>query len=206
VASVNVLPEIIGCAFAFKDYTATNGNIFVVNLGFGTFEACLTNESGIISRTVISKKGLQYAIDMAIKELNKTNYLGMRTENQFDPEFQKGSLFLNRKKMDITALRQNVLERYYKEVISPAIRNAWTDTDFSTSSSMYIAGGGAFYAELIASFKAEFGDMLDIQVLNEPHLATAKGYFSNAVKNAQGDTKPVGIDIGNAQTVIISNS
>lgn len=202
VASVDVIPEIIGCGFSVRNKQNIKGNVFVVNMGYGTFEAGLTNESGIIDRTVISRKGLHYAIDVSMKELNKQFYLGMRTEHQYDLNFQKGYIVLNRKKIDLTEIRKNSLERYYKEIISPSIRNVWTDDDFASTENLILAGGGAYYNELVELFTDEFGSFLNVQVAEEPHTAVARGYCIRSIKKNETDKYAVGIDIGNSQTVI----
>ncbi|GJQ63589.1 MAG: hypothetical protein SCALA702_26420 [Melioribacteraceae bacterium] len=202
VESVEVIPEIIGCSLAVRSKKKVKGGCFVVNIGYGTFEACLTNDYGIVDRTVISRPGIRYAIDTAMRELSQKNYLGLRTEHQFDSSFQKGSIILSRKKIDLAPVRKNVLRKYFEEIISPAIRNTWQDDDFSISSDLYIAGGGAHYEDLIDYFREEFGDFLNIEVIDDPQYAVSQGYCYRSYRLSDDKSRSVGIDIGNAQTVI----
>lgn len=205
VELVDVIPEIIGCGFAVRSTKKYQGNIFVVNLGYGTFEACLTTESGIIDRTVISQQGMNYAIQSSMKELTRNNYLGMKTEHQYDLNFQKGYITINRRKYDLSDVRKNALQMYYKEIISPSIRNRWKDHDFETTDHLVLAGGGAYYKDLVDMFHEEFDDILKVEVIDEPHMAVSKGYCIRSVKKFDSPSQAVGIDIGNAQTAVAIN-
>ena len=57
----------------------------------------------------------------------------------------KGSIMVNRKKIDIKDLRKNILQQYYREVVSPLIRSYFSDLDFEGCEKIYLMGGGANY-------------------------------------------------------------
>src|SRR5690606_19232980 len=130
-------------------------------------------------------------------------YLGMRTEHQMDQAFHEGSIVAQRKRIDVTGIRKRALERYYDDVISPVLRNTWTDNDFGRATRLVVAGGGSEYPELIDRFRAEFGEVLDIDVAEDPMTLASRGFCLRSVQLAGGNTgAAVGIDVGNAQTVV----
>lgn len=202
IESVDVIPEILGCSFAVRNHFNVPENCFVVNLGYGTFEACLTNNYGLVDRTVISTNGIKYAVEDCMRELNKKYYLGLRTSHKFDTYFQRGNIILNRRQLDFSELRFNSLHKYYDEVISTAIRNTWTDDDFDNTRKLYLAGGGSNYPEIVRFFQEEFRDILEVEVIPEPHLSVSRGYYLRSTKLSNDKETAVGIDIGNAQTVV----
>ena len=108
------------------------------SLGYGTFEACLSQDSGIVQRSMISTAGIRYAIDVAMKEMMQSYYLGMQSEHQFDKDFQRGEIVVNRRRIDMTDIRRRALRRYYHDVISPVLRNRWTDKDFDRSTTLLL--------------------------------------------------------------------
>ena len=204
VVSVEILPEMMGNIVALRqgDIKAT-GNFFVISLGFGTCEAVLSTENGIVQRTAISIQGLQYAIDLFIKELGLQYNLGLKNMKQIEQAFMNNFIMLDRKKIDILDIRRNVLNMYYRDVISPNLRRVFTDADFTKSSQMYITGGGALYMELVENFYKEFEGILNIEVVPNPLTLTSVGYCLHSVHVNGGDVNTaVGIDIGNSNTVI----
>jgi plasmid segregation protein ParM len=208
VDNVSVMPEVVGCALALRRQHHAKGNFFMISLGYGTFEAILsTADGGLVQRSALSTYGLRYAINLMQVELSKNYYLDLKNEHQLDTAFRNSFIFLNRKKVDLKELKKQVLKQYYDDIISPALRNAFTDSDFSKSSTMYLAGGGAFYEDLIENFKNEFDGIVDVIVPeNAAHLA-AIGYCYNSLASNGGDeSRAIGIDIGNATTVIASFS
>lgn len=204
IGSTNIVPELIGAIIASRNGQVNiSGGMFIVSVGFGTLEIGLSTDDGIIQRTFNSGPGLRYAINSAMKKLQQDYYLGLRTEHQFDDSFHKGNITLNRKRIDLSEVRKNALTEYYEDVISPLIRNAWTDEDFDKSSSLVIVGGGALYSDLINSFRREFDGVLNIIVPEDPIFMASKGYAIHAKKNSEGNSGiAVGIDIGNAHTCI----
>jgi plasmid segregation protein ParM len=202
VESIEVIPEIVGSSLAARSDHKDNNDSFVAGMGYGTFEACLTNQQGIVDRTVISTRGLRYAIELAMKELNKHYTLNLRTEHQFDACFQKGRIVINRQKIDISEVRTNALKQYYTEVISPSIKNTWNDDDYENSETLYLAGGGAMYPELVECFENEFKGLLKVQVLEDPLTAVSRGYALRSLKVGESKNKAVGIDLGNSQSVV----
>lgn len=204
IDNVQVIPEVIGCAIALrKGIQNAKGNFFVMSLGYGTLEGLLSTEGGIVQRTSLSTYGLRYAVNLLEKELAKTYYLELKTEHQIDAAFQKGVIFLNRKRIDIQGIRDKVLKQYYEDVISPAMRKAFNDNDFTVSHNMYLAGGGAMYPTLVDCFKAEFQDILELAVAHEPQSLASRGYCINSAQlNGGVKSNAVGLDIGNATTIV----
>jgi plasmid segregation protein ParM len=204
VDNVQVIPEVIGCTIAIrKGPMKVQGNFFVISLGYGTLEGLLSTEGGIVQRTSLSTYGLRYAVNLLEKELGKEHYLELKTEHQIDAAFQKGVIFLNRKRIDIRSVRDRVLKQYYEDVISPAMRKAFNDNDFTASQNMYLAGGGATYSALVDCFKEEFKDVLDLEVAHEPQSLASRGYCINSAQlNGGVKSTAVGLDIGNATTVV----
>jgi len=204
IDNVQVIPEVIGCTIGIrKGIMNVSGNFFVMSLGYGTLEGLLSTESGIVQRTSLSTYGLRYAVNLLEKELAKKYYLELKTEHQIDAAFQKGVIFLNRKRIDIKSMRDKVLRQYYEDVISPAMRKAFNDNDFTLSSVMYLAGGGGLYPELVNCFKEEFKDILDLEVAHEPQTLASVGYCINSSQlNGGVKSTAVGLDIGNASTII----
>lgn len=204
IDGVQVIPEVIGCAIALrKGMQKVSGNFFVMSLGYGTLEGLLSTEGGIVQRTSLSTYGLRYAVNLLEKELAKTYYLELKTEHQIDVAFQKGVIFLNRKRIDIRSMRDKVIRQYYEDVVSPAMRKAFNDNDFTMSHKMFLAGGGALYTQLVDCFKEEFQDILELEVAHEPQSLASRGYCINSAQlNGGVKGNAVGLDIGNATTIV----
>ena len=204
IGNVNVIPELHGSIIAARNgEVEITGGMFVVSVGFGTLEIGLSTDDGFIQRTFNSGPGVRYSINSAMKKLQENHYLGLRTEHQFDDAFHKGSITLNRKRIDLSEVKKDSLREYYSDVISPLIKNTWTDEDFNKSSTLVLVGGGALYADLVNAFREEFDGILNIIVPDEPMLMASKGYMIHAQRNSQVvEGTPVGIDIGNAHTCI----
>lgn len=204
IAYVNVIPELIGSIIAIRNSMLNiRGGMFVVSLGYGTLEIGMSTDNGIVQRTFGSGNGLRYALDSAMRELSNTNYLGLRNEHQFDDSFKAGSIIVNRKRLDLKEIRTKVLAQYYRDVVSPIMRNTWTDEDFSRVNTLVLVGGGAHYEELVDHFKSEFHDILTVEVPDDPHKMASQGYALHARSNRRDTgTEAVGIDIGNANTAV----
>ncbi len=212
VEQVNIMTEIDGCIKTIRDGNIREkDNFFIVSMGFGTFEAALSTPNGIVNRTAISSKGLSYAVNILEKELQKDHYLKMLTEKQIERAFQRGVIIVDRQKIDLKKQRSKALEIYYNEVISPELRKKFSDDDFLDTSKIYLAGGGAFYTELVELFKKEFQNVLDVIVPPDPNLCAGIGYCIHSIEQAKkaglADTKNdvayVGIDLGNSNTVVV---
>lgn len=203
VANVDVIPEIVGCSIALrKGEEKANGNFFILSCGFGTFESILSTDSGVVEQSMISTHGLRYAINYMINELSKNHYLGFRTAHTLDEAFQRGSLFIDRKNIDVREIRKNALKAYYSEVVSPALRNIITDKNLTRTNKVYLCGGGMYYQDLVDCFTAEFGDILQIEVVSDPAALASKGYALNSVRVSGNQAASVGIDVGNSTTVV----
>lgn len=218
LTEVHVIPELLGCITAIRDGDPKEkGNFFMLSLGFGTCEAALSLPEGIVQRTAVSMNGLRYAVKLLEIELSKKYYLQLKTEHQMDQIFQQGYITINRKRHDITAERKECIRRYYSDEISPRLRKNFTDDDFSKTTLMYIAGGGAYYKDLLDCIKAEYGDILNVHVYADPEKCASHGYclytYNNVKNNHQsesldvdwdnfledsGKSLAVGIDIGNS--------
>ena len=73
VSNVEVIPEIEACTIAArKGELSKEGNFFMVSIGYGTLEACLSTPKGLVYRTITSLVGLNYAVNLAIKEISKS--------------------------------------------------------------------------------------------------------------------------------------
>ncbi len=222
IANIDVIPEIVGCITAVREGNMhVQGSFFMISLGFGTCEAVVSTPSGILNRSAVSMNGVRYAIKLFEHELSKKYYLELKTEHQLDVLFQEGRITINRVRHDVTDLRRKVLRMYYNDVISPRLKKAFTDDDFSKCSQMFIAGGGAFYQDLIDCIKEEFGDYLSISVYPEPEKCASHGYCLHSKlklkDNSMGNLDSmdpdaflkgsaaqlaVGLDVGNANTCV----
>ncbi|MEX0593305.1 MAG: ParM/StbA family protein [Balneolaceae bacterium] len=200
---VEVIPELIGGIIAMRrGEEKRNGNFFLVSLGYGTVEIGLSTDKGVIQRTEGTASGMRYAVDWAMRSLMKKYYVGLRTEQQFDVAFQAGNIILNRKRIDLTDLRKEALKHYYKDVISPLMRNTWTDDDFNRSNTIILIGGGAHFPELVENFKEEFDGFVNIEVAPNPATVSSRGYCIRSADISGSHDAAVGIDIGNANTSI----
>lgn len=214
VQDIDVLTEIEGCCKSVISTFNETEDFFIASLGFGTFELGLHITSGIVNRTAYSSKGISYAVNLLENELNKEHYLNLLTEQQIERAFQRGSIVANRKRIDITNIRTRALQSYYSEVISPSIRKKFNDEDYINTKKIYLAGGGAMYDELVALFKAEFHDILEVIVFPDPYMCASKGYCLNSLEKADklADTEKdervvyVGIDLGNSNTAVVVNT
>ena len=207
----DVLPELNGCIKAIREgQLGEKQSFFIASLGIGTFELALSTPSGISQRTAHSDKGIKYAVNILVNEIQKHYYLNLLTEQQIERAFQRGFFVIDRKKVDVTEIRKQALTIYYNEVISPAFRKKLTNEDFIKTDKMYIVGGGAMYPEMVALFQKEFKDILDIVVYPDPYLCASEGYCLNSIAIARStnhlelkeNITYVGIDLGNSNTVV----
>lgn len=203
VDNAYIMPEAVSCALALRKQGEAKGSFFMLSLGYGTFEAILSTEEGLVQRSSVSTYGIRYAVKLLEAELSKTYYLDLKNEHQLDTAFRNAFIFLNRKRVDLTTLKRKVLRQYYEDVISPALRKAFDDNDFAKSNAMYLAGGGALYTELIECFHEEFTDILTVNVPEDAPYLAAKGYcFNSLISNGGDKGRAMGLDIGNSTTVI----
>ncbi len=202
IGNVHVMPELLGAITSVRNGSMQmRGGMFIVSLGYGTLEIGMSNDSGFIQRTFNSGNGLRYAVKSAMQKLQRKHYLGLRTEHQFDDAFHTGDITLNRKRTDLTDIRKEALQEYYADVISPLIRNTWTDEDFSRAGTLVLVGGGAHYSDLVNQFHDEFSGVLKIEIPENPMLMASQGYSIQAKNNSENGVA-VGIDLGNAHTSV----
>ena len=222
IAEVDVIPEIVGCITAVREGSIrAQGNFFMISLGFGTCEAVVSTPSGIVNRSAVSMNWVRYAVQLFEHELSKKFYLDLKTEHQLDVLFQEGRVTINRVRHDVADLRKKVLRMYYNDVISPRLKKAFTDDDFSKCNQMFVAGGGAYYQDLIDCIKEEFGNFLSISVYPEPEkcashgcclhsksklgnasLANLESLDPDAFLKSSAAQLAVGLDVGNASTCV----
>jgi plasmid segregation protein ParM len=204
VKHVEVMPEILGCIMAIRKGLEHQGNFFVVSLGYGTCETALSMDTGLVTRTCMSASGLRYAVNNLHAELSKSYNLGMKNEHMVNQSFQSGKIVLDRKKKDITDLRRNHLANYYDEVLSPTLKKEFIDIDFENTDTLYLVGGGAKYTDLVDCFKQEFDGIADIVVPEQAENMASIGYCIRSAKWCGPGlaTQAVGLDIGNAYTVV----
>lgn len=199
---VFVIPEVAGSIISLRHgEVPEKDDFFVVSLGYGSCEGVVSTKSGIIKRTAISTRGIRYAINLLQDELQKTHYLGFKTEHQLNVAFQNGKINVNKRTIDLTSLRQKVLKSYYDNIVRPALLNAFQDSDFENCSKLYLVGGGAYYSELTNQIKTEFDGILNVIIPDNPHTMAVRGYCINTTKQASDDVS-VGIDLGNANTLV----
>jgi plasmid segregation protein ParM len=204
IDQVEILPEMIGNIIALRVGQAqATGNFFVVSLGFGTCEAVLSTEAGIVHRTASSINGMQYAVDLFMRSLASKYYLGLKTEKQLDISFRQDYIILEREKINIVDLRRRILERYYRDIVSMGLRRSFSDNDFEKADKIYLTGGGALFPELVEQFEKEFSQIAQVKVVDNPLTLTSEGYSLNSIMLTNGDeSKAIGLDIGNANTVL----
>jgi hypothetical protein len=204
ITKVEVIPEIEGhVAATRKGEVEEDDPFFAVSLGYGTFESILSLPSGPVQRTATSGNGLRYATSLMAERLRKKHNLDMLTEHQIDIAMRNGSLVVGRQRYDLSELREEVINIYYNDVISPSLMKAFDDKDFGKARKMYLAGGGALYDDLVDAFKEEFDEVLSLEVVPNPAHHMSRGYalHSNGA-NGKSQDHAVGIDLGNANTSV----
>ncbi|GGH18203.1 hypothetical protein FAZ19_11850 [Sphingobacterium alkalisoli] len=205
ITHLEITSEILGCINGLrKGPQAEADNFFIVSLGYGTCETALSTTAGPVARTCMSAPGLRYAVNNLYQELSGSYYLGMKNEHMINQGFQKGEIVIDRKRKDLLGLRRNHLAGYYEEILSPTFRKAFTDSDYEQASKLYLVGGGALYPELLELFQREFDGVLDIIVPEDAGNTAAMGYYHRSAQwcGPNHTQKAVGLDIGNAYTVI----
>lgn len=204
IGNIHIIPELLGAMIAArKGESGISGGMFVVSVGFGTLEIGLSTDDGFIQRTFNSGPGIRHAVNSAMNRLQENHFLDLRTEHQFDDSFHRGTITLNRRKIDLSEVKKESLQEYYNDVIFPLIRNSWTDEDFNKAGTLLLVGGGALYSDLVNAFREEFEGILNVVVPDEPMYMASKGYLIHSIGASDGDgSSSVGIDIGNAYTCI----
>ncbi len=209
ISHLEVMSEILGCINAIrKGPVADGGNFFVVSLGYGTCETALSTAEGPIARTCVSVPGLRRAVNTLYDELSASYYLSMKNEHVINQSFQRGDIVIGRKRLNLLNARSTHLANYYDEVVSPAMRKAFTDSDFEKANRLYLVGGGALYPELVSHFQREFDGILDVIVPEGADNFAALGYFLRSALwcGPNHVERAVGLDVGNAYTVIAKHA
>ncbi len=205
VKSAEILPEVTASSIAVRKLRNIDDDFFMLSLGYGTFETLFSTREGELAtqRSASSVPGIVYAVDLLRNELNDLQYTSMQNDYYFDRALQNGFIFLNRRKVDISDIRKRVLDTYYDNIISPHLKRAFTDKEFSKAKGLYLSGGGALYPELIEKFQEEFDEIMPVIVPENPNYLAVKGYCLNSVELTKGDlSQSVGIDMGNSSTII----
>ncbi len=205
VDQFEVIPEIVGGIIGLKKIipNAQNENFIALSFGFGTMEGALASTEGLVHRTNFSTHGIRYVISNLARELNQKYFLELKNEYQLDEAFIKGTLFTNRKHIDLSEIRRDLLTQYYKEVVSPQVRKNFTDADLESCEKIYLMGGGANYSELYDSIREEFSGFIPVEIAPHPEYIISIGYLYNSLRIS--DSKParcIGIDMGNATTAV----
>jgi hypothetical protein len=203
VQNVDVIPEVAGSIIALRygDYQETD-DFFIVSLGYGSMEGVVSTDNGIIRRTATSTHGLRYAVNMMKEELQKDYYLGFKTEHQLNVAFQNGKINVDKRTVDLTAIRRKVLKSYFENIIRPALSNSFQDSDFASCNKLYLVGGGAYFNELTNLITEEYDGILNIVVPDNPEQMAVTGYCLNSAMQFEDEGISVGIDMGNANTVV----
>ena len=127
----------------------------------------------------------------------------MKNEHQLDEAFMNGSIFTNRRRVGFADLKKNLLVQYYKQVISPLIRQYITDADLENCSKIYLLGGGANYTDLTDAVADEFKDLIPVEVAPQPEILVSVGYLFNSLRVSDNNpARCVGLDLGNATTTV----
>jgi hypothetical protein len=164
----------------------------------------LSTDAGLIGRTCLSVAGLRHAVNNMQLELGRNFNMGMKNEHVINQNFQAGKVVINRKKKDLLEIRRSQLVNYYDEIISPTLKKTFNDSDFEKAGKLYLAGGGALYPDLVECFEKEFDGVLDVIVPPDASNLASTGYCLRSLQwcgPANAD-KAVGLDIGNAYTVV----
>jgi hypothetical protein len=78
-----------------------------------------------------------------------------------------------------------------------------SDRDFESLQKIYVCGGGVHYQEIRDNFKAEFDNVIPVEIVTEPDTLAAVGYYHNSLRmNVSGATNVIGIDLGNSSTYV----
>ncbi len=200
-----VIPEIVGGIIGLKRKLAGTipQNFIAISFGFGTMEATMVSADGLVHRTSLSTHGIRYAINNLTRELNRKYYLELKNEHHLDDAFMKGSVFVNRKRIDILEMRKEVLIQYYKEVVSPVLRRHLTDMDFEACEKIYLLGGGANYRELTDALREEFESFIPVEIAPEPEKLASIGYLYNSLRLSDNNpARCAGVDLGNAFSMV----
>jgi hypothetical protein len=127
----------------------------------------------------------------------------MKNEHQLDEAFMNGSIFTHRRRVDLREMRKSLLTQYYKEVVSPLMRQYFTDADLEHCSKIYLLGGGANYADLTNAVADEFKGFIPVEVVPEPEYVVSIGYLYNSLRVSDNNpARCIGLDLGNATTTI----
>jgi hypothetical protein len=206
IDNYDVIPEIVGAIIGLKKTLSEKKmaeNFIAISFGFGTVEGGFATSDGLVHRTCFSSHGIRYVIDNLSRELNTNYFLEMKNEHQMDEAFVKGSVFASRRRIDLKDFRKSLLRQYYKEVVSPLIRQHFTDADLEQCSKIYLLGGGAYYTELTDAVVEEFQGFIPVEVASQPELVVSIGYLYNSLRVSDNNpSRCIGIDIGNASTTI----
>jgi plasmid segregation protein ParM len=203
IDTFDVIPEIVGGIIGLKKTLPdiANENFIAISFGFGTVEGGFATSDGLVHRTCFSSHGIRYVIGNLARELNINYYLEMKNEHQMDEAFVKGSIFANRRRIDLKEMRNTLLRQYYKEVVSPLMRQHFTDGDLEQCSKIYLLGGGAHYDELTDAVAEEFHGFIPVEVVPQPEIIASIGYLYNSLRVSDNNpSRCIGIDIGNATT------
>jgi len=207
IKRIDVLPEIQGSVNAIrKGPLKDSKNFFIVSLGYGTFECALSTDTGLVARTCLSSNGLRTAVNNLYRELSRIQNVGLKNEHQMNQSFQSGKISIGRQRKDLSDLRKKHLLAYYHEILSPTLKKAFTDSDYEKSNALYIVGGGAMYPELIKCFQDEFSEFIDVIVPEDPANMASLGYYLNSLVWTGDPKSALGMDIGNAYTVVVKTA
>jgi len=204
VDAFDVIPEIVGGIIGLKKTVPqTSDNFIAISFGFGTVEGGYATADGLVHRTCFSSHGIRYVIGNLAREMNTQHYLEMKNEHQLDEAFMNGSIFTHRRRVDLQGMRKSLLTQYYKEVVSPLMRQHFTDSDLEHCSKIYLLGGGANYADLCNAVADEFKGFIPVEVVPQPEYVVSIGYLYNSLRVSDNNpVRCVGLDLGNATTTV----
>jgi hypothetical protein len=205
IGQFDIIPELVGGVIGIKKiYEAHKPkNFIVISLGYGTAEGGMATEEGLQQRTCFSTHGIRYVVSNMQRELNKIHYLELKNEFQINDSLMKGVMIANRKKIELKEMRKEILTQYYRQVISPAIKNHITDRDFERCECIYLVGGGVHYEDLKDAFQQEFNDFMKLEVVPDSQNVASLGYLYNSLSLSSTNNRGcVGLELGNSSTII----
>ena len=188
ILHLQVISRLKSCITAIRrGKIQEKGNFVVVNLGQGACEATVS-EAGAPEGRQFCVRGIRAGIDLGIES-----------------ESLKQALF-GRKTADtgVPRLRNEVLQRYYQDVISSGVREILSGQN-GNCSKIYLCGDGASYPELVQCFRDEFGEKFSVSVYPSPEKCASQGCGIHAQSLWQGSAETVvavGLDMDDRYTCV----
>lgn len=189
IAQLQIMPRLESCVEAIRRGRLQEENDFmVVSLAHGTCEA-VVSVSGAPAGRQLCVRGIRPGIDLGVgMESLQQALFGRDTTNS-----------------DVPRLREEILRRYYGEVVSSGIRDILSGYNGNRRLKIYLCGDGASYPELVQCFREEFGNRFPVQVYPSPEKCASQGCNIRARTARQESLAPtvaVGLDVDDRCTCV----